>query len=231
MITLPNWLNRFRRQTAGGGGGGGVSWSLIASTSVAGTTGNTQVTIDATGGNLLAVAFDWSGGSAPTLTDSTGDTLTQAIASTFGGGNPKARWYYKISPTSGSHTITVPVAGISPHVHVYVFNKSGGTPVFHSGVDSGQLSGNWGSTSVKTGSITPATATSLFLSSAWWDTAGTLSPNCDSSFVKPNSSTFGGGAGIQTAYKIKADSLAENVTWTPGGSSNADANGNLIDFN
>jgi len=223
-----------KKPSSGGGGGGGGTWTLVTSSSTQGTTGNTTTgALNTSGANLITVGFVWAGGTTPTLSDSKGNIWTLGVTSTTGGGNPKVNWYYCISPTVGSgHTFTVTAAsGFSSHVHVYALTKSGGTPAFHTS-NTGTATGNFGSSHPSTGSITPANANSLFFSSVWWDTANANSPTANSSFTVPNASTSGGGGGIQTAYKIKSsDSSAENVTWTPSPSINADANSNLIDFN
>lgn len=222
------------KSTTNSSGGGVVSWAFVNGTSSQGALNadNTTSPIDTTNVNLVGICVSYSGGSIPSLTDSNLNTWTTALASTFGGGNPKCIWFYCINPIVGTvHTFTIgAISGAICNIQVLAFTKSGGNPSFHSGLDSEVITGNWGSSSgIKPGSITPLSSTSIFLSSAVYD-VNVSGIAVNSSFIIPNSA-IPVPTGVQVSYKIKvSDSTAEDPTWTVS-SGGADAFSTMIDFN
>jgi len=221
--------------TAGGGGGGGGTFTFITSGSSAGTasTDNT-LTLNTTGGNLIAACISYVGGTTPSITENKGNgSASLAIDTSIDppSGNPKAVWYYwNVGPTVGSgHTFTVPaISGTTCNLKVFVFSRSGGNATYHTGTSAENNTGNWSSSGgVKPGSITPANGNSLFLSTVIFDVAASGIAN-SASFTVPDAAI---SPGMQGGYKIKSsDSTAEDPNWTcsAGG---GDAYSTEIDFN
>jgi len=202
-----------------GGGGGGAAWTLIAETSAAGdgNVGHTTTTtaIDTTGANLIVVLTP--GGSFRSVSDSKGNTWTQRNDT---GGTPRHCISDKISPTVGSgHTFSIN-AGSS--IIVLAFAKSGGAPVFDTQT-AGVFSGNWvNGTTLKPGSITPATSADLMISGLCYDVTSSPNVSVDSSYTAHKETAAGPGA-CALAYKIKSDSSAEDVAWLNSLGTNPDA--------
>lgn len=209
MISLPNWLNAFRKKSTGGGGGGS-GFILVGSVFQAGTSGDTtSPTLDTTGATDLFVLVTGNSLSHPTTIDNKSNPGWTADIDW----NNSHISLFHCTPSSVGHGHTVTVQTVSGcNLTFIAVKKSGGTATLD-GVSTSGSTGNWNSSTVRAGSLTPSTPNNLFLGIAWWDIgAGGVSDTVDSSFTKI--AAIGTNPGHGSACKIKsADSSAENPGW------------------
>lgn len=198
------------------GGGGGNPFSLVAHVSGASSGGiaPTSPAKDMTGVKLIIInAFQFSGGSPPTPTDSSSNTYTQLTQQRVG--NCINNLYYVISPTvTSSMTFTYTNASIFGGIEVAGFSRTGGAPTFDA--ETGNTAAGSGTT-VTTGSLTPAASNELIVTGlCFGDDPGSATYTINSSFIITDtdplvgSSNEGGGL----AYLAQTTGAAVNPTWT-----------------
>lgn len=205
------------------GGGGGSGFTLIAHTGKSGTTGDTICSaINPLTANLFVTAVSYSSGSTPTLIDAGSNTWAGGQQGSFGGG--KTALFWVINPNIvTSHTVTVQTVGGCNLVFM-AFSKAGGTPVFDS-ASAGGNTADWLSTTIHSGSITPATANNLFVAMVTFDIGSGAGDTVDSGYTMIDSPLSNGGVVKQdTAYLCaSSDSSAKNPGWLSGPHADADA--------
>jgi hypothetical protein len=229
MIGLPNWLNKFRKQTSGGGGGGGGSGTFtlidhkIAFNTASGTA--TTAAIDTTGASLVTI---WSGSLvALTPTDVKGNPLTGLTAQTNGG--YVGRFFYCINPASvgSGHTWSAQGTNAYPMIAVAAWAYSSGTPVLDNENGANSATGS----SIQTGSGSSSGGTPLVLAGICLkDTGDTFS--IDSSFSITDQSRNGGtNIGIAMAYLLQSGGGAGvNPTWSLVGGAEANLCAAIVAF-
>lgn len=211
MIGLANWLNRFRKKTAGGGGGGG-SYAFINSATAFDGVSATTAGFDSTGAKLIVINVSYFSG-AVTISDSKGNSYTPLTNHIDASGAYATRIYYCANPTVGTgHTFTVLAAFVV--VNAMAFSFTGTTPTLDSengfNHDSSTVS-SW-----QPGSVTPSGNNELFVTCTTWNNPAVApTASIDSSFTGLIQSQEGGnnlyGA---AAYKIQTTGGAENPTWS-----------------
>ena len=189
-----------------------MAWTLKASTG-AGTTGfNTTVTttaIDTTGADLIivSVAGQANAAAASLSSDSASNTWTK-IKETDWNGRGTNLYYCHAPTTSSSHTFTGDGSGQGCRVDVLAYSGSAASPL-----DTFTFNAAAGITSIQPGSLTPAGAGELFVTSIGMDAGGTMS--IDSSFTIEGQGTCGSWGGQDgMAYFVNSGSGALNPTWS-----------------
>jgi hypothetical protein len=193
------------------GGGGGAAWVLISSTTKV-ATGSSPITtsaIDTTTANLLVVFCSF--GNSATVTDNKGNTWTSR-------GNTPGTPVFSFadvtsSPVVGSgHTFTVS-GGFGQSVIVQAWKKASGAATID-GTEVVNSTGSWGSgTTLKPGSITPATSADLMITGLAYNVSSSLNATVDSGYTD---TSVAQGLGIYVyhmAYKIKSNGVAEDPAW------------------
>lgn len=185
--------------------------ALVASVTVAGINGGPTAAINTTGATLLAVGVSWhSGGVAPTLSDSKGNTWSSLTIHT-GPTALRHRFDYCLSPTVGTgHTITVSGSASFLVGIVYAY----------SGVASYQTeSGNGHATTspVASGSVTPSANGALVLTGlvAALDAGTPTDAVAPAGFTLTSVPQVGGSNFHQSAaYYLQPTGAAINPTWS-----------------
>lgn len=180
-----------------------------------GANGGTTASLDSTGGSIVWVAVaSYASASAPTLTDSKGNTWTPATAYTAPGSH-RVQLFYAVNPTVGSgHTFTLSGTGTYCAIGVLVFSGAKTSSPFDA------ENGASGSSALSTGSVSPAEDDEVLVTAIALDSAASaLSVN--SGFSTPDIVYFAGGSayGLGFAYKIQTAKGAENPAWSWTGGS------------
>jgi hypothetical protein len=174
--------------------------------------------IDTTGATLLVVCYSDDGSPTPTLSDSKGNTWTQARRyAPFG---PAITIEYAWNPTVGTgHTITLTGAGQAGSAQFWAF----------SGVDTGadpldQSNNNhaFGSTTVTPGSVTPGSDGQLVVAADNYDAMASV-PTVNGGFTTPAYGDVGSGGtymGSASSYLIQTTAAAANPTFTTPSTNN-----------
>ncbi len=190
-----------------------MAWSLIAHIEAGSSDGNgfTTGAIDTSGASILVVSVnDYDLGHA-TLSDSKSNTwtpLTSYISAAF---NVRTTLYYAKNPTVGAgHTFTTTGATSFNTMCVGAWSNADTTGPFDA--ENGAISS--GTTSLATGTVTPAGAAELFVSGIGVNALETLA--IDSSFSITGSVGFSGGLHFGAGLAWKESSSAENPTWSFG---------------
>lgn len=193
----------------------GGTWSVVSSTNKGfGMTGGTTTAINTTGAKLITVVveyFSGSGGGPATLTDSQSNTWTclpvQALT------QAGEELCYVISPsTSASHTFTNSGANNYSAMEVAAWTEAG-TPTFDK--SSGATSTV---TTVQPGSVTPANANSLLVTSfATGYVGGAQSVNSPFTTLTQQPNVFGNNLGGGQGWFQETPTTAQNPTWTTTG--------------
>lgn len=176
-----------------------------------GVNGGTTSSVDSTGGNLIVVAvasYDLS--SAPTVSDSKGNTYS-ALTAQSSAGSHRIQLFYAANATVGSgHTFTVTGSTSYSSISVNVFSGAKTTSPFDQ-----QNGASGGSTSLATGSVTPTEDNEVVVAGIALDSAPS-SLTINSSFSTPAVAYFAGGSayGVGSAYKIQTTAAAVNPTWS-----------------
>jgi hypothetical protein len=212
MLTLPNWLNRFRKQTTGGGGGGALTF--LRSANQAGTGGSpTSITVDSTGSGPMFLLVSYSSLTHPAITDALGGNTWNLDVDA---NNNKISIFSCLNPSNTNSSHTLSIANVN-NTYLTFLKFTGSTTMAFQAGSTGGTTGNWNGGTVRAGSLTPSGANNLFLAVAWWDVgAGGAGDTIDSSFTKLYA--FGTNPGMGVGYKIKSsDSSAENPGWVHTG--------------
>lgn len=179
----------------------------------------TTATLDTTGADFLIIyVASYQVTTAPTISDSKGNTWTPLTAKTQSG-LQRGQLYYTVPSSVGSgHTFSANGSLSYPSVCVQAFSTVNATPF---DTETGAVSAGSVS-SLQPGSITPTEDYSLLVSGyAPYIGEGTVS--IDSSFAITDALPIvpGFAFGSFMAYKIQGTSTADNPTWTCTGSSAA----------
>jgi len=214
MINLPGWLNRFRKQTTGGDGGGGGGLTFLRSATQAGTGGSpTSITVDSTGSGPMFLLVSYGSLTHPAITDGLGGNTWNADVDA---NNNHISIFSCLNPSNTNSSHTLSINNINGAYLVFL-KFSGSTTTALQAVSTPGTTGNWNSSTVHAGSLTPSGANNLFIALAWWDVgAGGAGDTIDSGFTKIIA--FGTNPGMGVGYKIKSsDSSAENPGWVHTG--------------
>ena len=191
-----------------------AAYSFVASAQARSTNLNNVTTsgIDTTGANLIVV----SATSFPigTLTDSKSNSWTKLTTYSNGTVSVATAIFYCYAPTVGSgHTFTFTQASGAPSISVIAFSGAVASPADK---DNGNTSFN-STTSVSTGSITPAENNELIVSGLGGGaTSGTWTANESMTNVGYLPTVSGQGYGTAIAYKMQTTAAAINPTWSSG---------------
>ena len=194
------------------GGTTSATPALISSVSAGSAAGNTITTgsIDTTGANFLVLTMGYLAGTAPTISDSKGNTWSALTASS--NTSSATRIFYVANPTVGTgHTFTATVTGGYPAIAAMAFSGVKTSSPF----DAENGAGSSGGTSIATGSITPSENGELLVTGL--GTIGTSGGEAiDNSFTIQESVTFVGGqhSGLFVAWKVQSTAAAINPTWS-----------------
>jgi len=189
---------------------------VAGTTATPGASGGTTAAIDTTGATLLVVSVSYYGvGTAPTVTDSKGNTWTALTM--HGGTIPRHQLFYALTPTVGTgHTFTASGSGFYPAIIAQAY---AGVGTFQT--DTGAVTA--GAASLASGSVTPSANGALVVAgmSGQSGTSVTLAP---AGFAVTHS-PFAAGTSMQgaLAWLVQATAAAINPTWTFAGSQEAGA--------
>jgi hypothetical protein len=202
---------RIRTEPAGGGGGP-ATYTLVAQGKGNGNDGFTTAGVDTTGATLLVVTVAWAN-SAPTLSDSKGNTWeTARDYAPFG---PGSRIYYCWNnPTVGTgHTITLTGTDVFASAQFWAWDA--GT-LSADPLDQSNENVSFSSTTWTSGSVTPTEPGELVIVHCNYDNAPSM-PTVDQSFLSPSYGDVGAGAvynGSGSSYLIQTSAAAVNPTFT-----------------
>lgn len=194
-----------------------MAHTLLASTSAGAASGGAAVTtsgIDTTGATLITLAVTWySGATAPTITDSKGNTWTALTAQIGGGGDSVGvRWYYVVNPIVGSgHTFTDTINDYGI-LCVLAWSGNHATPF---DVENGSAPVGNG-TSIQPGGVTPSAANTLVLTAAALrGNAGSgQTMSVDSGQTKQLQQANGDAMQLAVGYEIQTTATARNPIWS-----------------
>lgn len=217
MIGLPNWLNRFRKQTAGGGGGGGGGTYALVGHATGNDVSSAVATItDTTGAKLIIAAMSFFAGT-PAVTDNKGNTYQPLTSHVDASTDYFARLFYCIAPSVGaSHALTGTASGGGFIVlSAAAFSLSSGTPTFDSENGTNHDSSNV--TTLAGGTLAPSVNNQLLVAAVTWNLPGgsprTVSINSGFTITdqsqQGSNNLFGG-----LAYLIQTTGGSVSPTWT-----------------
>jgi hypothetical protein len=198
-----------------------MGFSLIASTSLAGTSASSLTTsaINTTGANLIVVGITNQLQGGLSLSDSKGNTWTLIQTSNDPSMDQYAKLYYCYGPSVGAgHTFTV-TGSYSP-IAVLAFSGAASSPL-----DQQTGSGNDSAGGFQPGSVTPTQNNELIVSFVGIQPSS--SPSVDSGFTLNSSGILVAAVsyGWGMAYLIQTTAGATNPTWTlPGSTTNTGIN-------
>lgn len=196
-----------------------MAFALVNQVTVNGGTATSATTaaIDTTGANLL-VAIVWCYSAiTDVVTDSKSNTWT-ALTAQDHGSLGRVRIFYSTPGTVGSgHTATVSGGSLYGGVTFFAFSGADATPF---DVQNGALGA--GTTSLATGSVTPANDGALLI---YGHCLGIASPaGVDVGTIVYDDPTVGGNYyGVQSAYYIQTTASAINPTFTQDTAANHSA--------
>lgn len=182
---------------------------LIASAKANGGSTYTTGAVDTTGATFLVVHVGQFQNVA-NISDSNGNTWTQLTTKTSG--ESKSTIYYSANPTVGSgHTFSQNTSSCFSAMVVGAFDSVATTSTFDA------ENGNTGAviTSLSTGIVTPANASSLVIAGISSGT-GSSGYSINSSFTIVDSVDYSGGTseGSGLAYIYLTSSSAQNPSWS-----------------
>ncbi len=185
-----------------------------------GVNGGTTSSVDSTGGNLIVVAVaSYEPSTAPTVSDSKGNTYN-ALTAQIVSGLHRIQLFYAEGATVGSgHTFTVTGSTSYASISVNVFSGAKASSAF----DQQNGAGSGGSP-LSTGSVTPTEDNEVVVAGISMDSApSALSIN--GGFSTPAVVYFAGGSayGVGSAYLIQTTATAANPAWSWTGGSNETA--------
>lgn len=194
-----------------------ASFALVNHAPVLGATnGGDSSGVDTTGANILVFVGASYGGSVATLIDSYSNTWTLRKTGAATDATLATVSIYDVTgtPTVGpGHTVSFTGTGIFASGEFLAFSGASATPF-----DQGSANfGNFPTSSIQPGSITPSGPNYLLIAGCVEDTAGTgVAATVDSGFTPMDAqgdtaSWFGNTA----AYLIQTSALAVNPTFTP----------------
>jgi hypothetical protein len=198
-----------------------MAWSLIADIDAGSSGGGTFTSgaINTTGATLLiAVVTSFASATAPTLSDSAGNTWASQTAQSSGGLTPgrlQIFWVDNNTPnTSASHTVTLTGAGAFAAVEFAAFSGSGSNP-------DDQFSTQSTGTSTPTPSasaITPTLNDSLIIAALTHSSATSPSVSIDSGMTIIASRAFSSGNhfACYVAWLEQLTVASIDPTWTLG---------------
>ncbi len=192
-----------------------MSWSLIANIEAGSPDGNgfTTGAIDTTGASILVALIDDYDLGHATISDSKSNMWTALTSYLSTGFNVRSTLYYAKNPTVGAgHTFTTTGAASFNSLCVGAWSNADTTSPFDA--ENGDISA--GTTSLATGTVTPAGASELFVSGIGVNALETLA--IDSSFSITGSVNYSSGAHFGAGLAWKESSSAENPTWSFGAS-------------
>lgn len=181
-----------------------------------GANGGTTSSVDSTGGNLVVVAvssYDLT--SAPTVSDSKGNTYNALTARVYAGSHRVQLFYAENATVGSGHTFTVTGSTSYASISVNVFSGAKSSGAFD------QQNGAAGANSpASTGSVTPTEDNEVVVAGIALDSAPSgLSIN--GGFSTPAVAYFAGGSayGVGSAYLIQTTATAANPAWSWTGGS------------
>lgn len=209
MLSLPNWLNRFRKQPSGGGG---AAPTLVFSNSALGTIGGCATSAAAaTGSTLLVAGIRGYRLPLPVASSSPSNTWTALTGQVIGGGAGAIISYVGSPTTSGSQTFSVDGGDVGTQYSSVGMMGFSGVTTFDAASAGATSAG--GVNHIQPGSVTPSTGNDVMIAVVSTD-GGTWTFTIDSGFTIIAQGTNDGGRSFAVAYKIKTDSVAENPTFT-----------------
>ncbi len=187
-----------------------MSFALLASAKVNGSTGGTTAAIDTTGAKLLVIEAAFSG--AVTITDSKGNTWTGGTL--FTTTTPNTRFFYCLSPVVGAgHTFTISASVGSIVVSAWSVTA---TPVLDSQGLSNSVSGT--QSQFSSASFTPTVNNCLLIAGAAFPSPGFTSgftPGAGWTLVDVNNYVAGTSFGSSQVYKVQGAATAIPTTEKP----------------
>ena len=191
-----------------------MAFSLVSQVAQGSPDGNgfTTGSIDTTGAHLL-VAFvaSYDGATAPTLSDSKGNTWTGRTAVSRSGAQRGRFHDVTTTPTVGTgHTFTLTGSGVFASLLVLAFSESA-SPAF-----DGESAGSTFSAanSAQPGSLTPSVNDSVLITALALDGVSTESINGGFTLTNEAENVPGACYGVTGAYLIQTTAAAANPTWT-----------------
>ena len=180
----------------------------------ANTNNVTTNAISTIGANFLILTLAYYT-TAPTFSDSAGNTWTTVRTDTQAT-NDHLKTYICYSPiTSASHTFTASASGTYPSIAISAWSG-----VLSSGLDKQSGAGSNSASSIQPGSITPTVNKELLICVFGSNNAATSSQTINSPFTSLDA--FGpqpNALGVGMAYYIQPTAGAINPTWSFGGNS------------
>jgi hypothetical protein len=172
--------------------------------------GFTSGAYDTSGANFIVVAVQWlTGGSAPTLADSKGNSWTPLTQ--YGTGPSWTRLFYAQNASCGAgHTFTLSATGFGYPTLVMAAFSGVNASAFD--VENGAVNGGGGST-LQPGIVTPGVDNCLVVSSFCFNQGGDYGPGVDSGFSILDTLPSGGAPG-SLACLVQTTAAAVNPTWT-----------------
>jgi hypothetical protein len=190
--------------------------ALVTKVEAAGASNVTSGAIDTTGANLLVmVVSSYSGGPAPTVSDSKSNSWTGLTAKSSGFGY--SRIFYSVPSSVGtSHTFTVSGAGVYTWFSAMSFSGAHATTPYDA--ENGATTG--GAESLATGSVTPSEDNCLVVAALGSGGTGTYTFSIDGSFSVQDQASYVGGNNMPgaSATLIQTTAAAANPSWSWTGS-------------
>lgn len=201
-----------------------MAYALAANAAAGSTDGNAATTsgIDTTGANLLVVAVTYYVlGGTVSVSDSKGNTWTQAAEDGGNNATGHATLFYSKNPSVGSgHTFTVTSTGGFPGICAAAFSGADTAAPF----DQQSAFGSGGASSIQPGSVTPSEDNELLVTAVSKAAAG-VTASVDGGFSETDEFDLVGGQhfGLAMAYLVQTSAAAANPTWTLSGSASTAA--------
>jgi len=198
------------RFTSGGGGGGIALVNTLTQGSSNGN-GFTTSNVNISGANFIVLSISYLDfGTAATVSDSSSNTWNGLTIRSSG--SDRSRLYYAYNATcTSTHNFTVTGSGTYASIAVLAFSgvRSASTPF---DAESGAVTGSGNNTS-QPGSITPASANSLFVTGL---KEAKEFPTVSAPFSTVYGTTDDGSnhSGAFIAYEIQTTATARNPTWS-----------------
>ena len=193
-----------------------ATWTFIAAKNVAGTNGGTTGQVDYHLADFLVVCVS-SGGTAPTLTDSSSNSWGSPLVTVTNGTGYKTGIYYKQAPSvSSTQTFTITGAGTFSSLVVMGFSGSVASPLDQNNGGSN----NTGSTTIASVSLAPQFANELVIQCLGMADSGgsaiTIGTSGGTYTIPANGIAAASGAneGVAGAYLVQGAATATSPTWT-----------------
>lgn len=174
--------------------------------------GGTSASVNTTGANLIwFFVTSYAGATAPTVSDSKGNTWNARTSYTAGSGDAERMQMFWCNPSSvgSGHTFTITGAGSFSTGYIqYLSGGSTSTPVDQ------EITGTNLASPLQAGSVTPTEDAELCVSAYIAGSAGTIN---ESYTLLYQDETGGSGYSGGVAYKIQTTAAATNPSWTASG--------------